>query len=153
MMVGNARECIDTLLAYVSSPETLFELKARRKRRSTTQNAYYWAMLNKLARTLNVSDSTVHREMLKNYGVREVVYLRTDVPEEDFFTYCEVTGKGKIKGQEFKTVHVFKRSSKMNSEEFSHLIDGMRQECEQQGIPFATPQEIATMQFVEPKEE
>lgn len=37
-----------------------------------------------------------------------------------------------------------------SSAEFARLIDGMREECVNQGIDVATPQEIARMRFVEP---
>lgn len=153
MITGNARQLVDHLLSYVNEPDRLFDLKERRKSRSRTQNAYYWAMLNQLARALGMGDMEVHKHMLAEYGVREVVYLREDVPEGDFFEYCDVVGRGLIKGQEFKTVHVYKRSSRMDSGEFSRLIDGMRDECAAQGIPVATPEEIARMEFVEPAQE
>lgn len=153
MQTGNARQLIDYLLQFAHEQERLFDLKERKRKRSLTQNAYYWSMLNKLARRLGMADTELHRHMLREYGVREVVYLRADVPEQEFFEYCDVTGTGLIKGQEFKTVHVYKRSSRMDSGEFSRLIDGMREECAAQGIPVATPDEIARMEFVEPAPE
>ncbi len=37
-----------------------------------------------------------------------------------------------------------------SSNEFSRLIDGMREECVLQGIDVATPQEIAEMRWTAP---
>lgn len=47
-------------------------------------------------------------------------------------------------------VRVMKGSSQMDSAEFSRLVNGMREECESQGIPVMTPAEIAALRFVEP---
>lgn len=148
---GTPRECVIWLMEQ--DGETLFEIKQKRKRRSLTQNAYYWAMLNKLARKLRISDTEVHKQMLREYGVCDVVLLRADIEPADYFEYYDAVDAGTIKGVSFKQVKAYKRSSRMDSAEFSALVDGMRYECEQQGIDVMTPEEIASLRFVEPKEE
>lgn len=148
---GKPRELVIWLMEQDS--ETTFEVRRKRKRRSLTQNAYYWAMLNKLARKLRISDSEVHMQMLRNYGVCDVVLLRADIEPADYFEYFDAVDAGTIKGVSYKQVKAYKRSSRMDSAEFSALVDGMRYECEQQGIDVMTPEEIAKLRFVEPKEE
>lgn len=149
--VGTPRECVVWLLEQDSAKR--FEVKERRMRRSITQNAYYWAMLNELARKLRVSESEAHRQMLREYGVCDVVLLRADIEPSDYFEYFDAVDAGTIKGVSYRQVKAYKRSSRMDSAEFSALIDGLRYECEQQGIGFMTPEEIARMRFVEPREE
>ena len=129
-MKGTLYECI----AYLTEcdPQKQYEVKEVKKRRSLTQNAYYWAMLNKLARKLRMGDTEVHLNMLREYGVCEVMSLSMSVPAGDYMRF-------------------YKGSSRMDSSEFSCLIEGMREECEAQGIDVATPEEIARMSFTEPE--
>ena len=148
---GKPRECVMWLMDQDS--ETVFEVRKRRKRRSLTQNAYYWSMLNELARKLRISDREAHKQMLREYGVCDVVLLRADIDPGDYFEYYDAYDAGRIKGIDYKQVKAYKRSSRMDSAEFSALVDGLRFECEQQGIDFMTPDEIARLRFVEPQKE
>ena len=150
-MVGTILECVAWLTAQ--DGEKRYEVKEVKRRRSLTQNAYYWVMLNKLARKLRMPDSEVHKNMLREYGTCDVFSVLDEVPLEGYFRYYDVIGAGRMNGRTFKHVKVYKGSSHMNSSEFSSLIDGMRQECTQQGIDVATPEEIASMRFVSPAQE
>lgn len=147
-MQGTVFECIAWLTGQ--DTEKQYEVKEVRRRRSLTQNAYYWVMLNKLARKLGMSDRQVHFHMLRDYGVCDVFSILEEVPVASYFKYYEIIGKGTVNGKTFKHVRVYKGSSQMDSAEFSRLIDGMRDECVQQGIDVATKQEIANMKWVEP---
>lgn len=149
-MRGTIFECIAWLTSQ--DPERQYEVtEAKRRKRSLTQNAYYWVMLNKLAAKLRMPDSEVHRNMLRDYGVCDVFSVLEEIPVDGYFRYYDVIGHGWANGRRFKHVKVYKGSSHMDSREFSRLIDGMREECVLQGIDVATPQEIARMRFVEPE--
>lgn len=153
-MQGTLFECIAYLTELVKDPasrEKRFEVKEKRECRSLTQNAYYWVLLNKLARKLGLGDSEVHMNMLRDYGVCEVMAFSTRVPVADYFKYYDELYIDFIDGEEKRVLKVYKGSSRMDSAEFSRLIDGMRGECEQQGIDVATPEEIARMRFIEPE--
>ena len=149
-MQGTPMECI----AYLSGldPGKCYEVKEVRRRRSLTQNAYYWAMLNKLARKLGMADSEVHLNMLRDYGSCEVFSVGMAVPLGDYFRYHDVLCVDWEGGEERRIVKVYKGSSQMDSAEFSHLVNGMRDECEAQGIDVMTPEEIARLRFIEPQE-
>lgn len=147
-MIGSLSECVFYMTKC--GAEKQFECKEHKKRRSLTQNAYYWAMLNKLARALRTSDSDLHKQMLRDYGVCEVMSLSLSVPLEDYFSYFDVVGMDYAEGEERRIVRVYKGSSRMDSAEFTRLIEGMRYECELQGIDVMTPEEIARLRFVEP---
>lgn len=148
-MQGTPLECI----AYLTGldPDKTYEVKEVRRRRSLTQNAYYWAMLNQLARKLGMADSEVHLGMLRDYGVCEVMSVAVHVPLGDFFKYHDVMCVDWEGGEERRIVKVYKGSSQMDSAEFSRLVNGMREECEAQGIDVMTPEEIASLRFVEPQ--
>ena len=149
-LTGTPKELVAWLMEQ--DPDKRFEVSEVRHRRSLTQNAYYWAMLSKLARRLRISASECHREMLREYGVCDVVLLRADIPAGDYFEYYDSFDAGTIKGVPYKQIKAYKRSSRMDSAEFSALIDGLRYECESQGIDFMTPEEVSRMRFVEPRE-
>lgn len=149
MMRGTPQDCIAWLLD--ADPGKLYELKEARPQRTLTQNAYYWAMLNRLARTLGVPDSELHLNMLREYGVCEVVSFAMHVPPEavrgylgDYYDELGVNEGVTPSRREFK---VYKGSSKMTRAEFKRLIDGMREECEAQGIDVMTPAEVAALAF------
>lgn len=146
-MVGTPSTLVQWL--FEQPHDKLYEIKERRMGRSLTQNAYYWVLLNQLARAIGAPDTELHKHMLRDYGVAEVFSVRDDVPVEGYFRYYDVIGHGWANGQLFKHIRVYKGSSEMDSREFSRLIDGMRQECEQVGIPVMTPEEIASLRFVE----
>ena len=150
-MRGTALECIQWLASQ--EPMKRFEVseETSKKKRSLTQNAYYWVMLNKLAARLRMPDSELHKNMLRDYGVCDVFSILDSIPIDGYFKYYDVIGHGYVNGRRFKHVKVYKGSSQMSSAEFARLIDGMREECVLQGIDVMTPQEIAEMRWVEPR--
>ena len=145
-MIGTPQEV--SMWLWEQAPDAIVEAKVRRKRRSLTQNGYYWAMLNKLASELRMSDDEVHRWMLRDYGACEVFTVLAEVPLDGYFRYWDEVGTGTLNGREYRHIRAYKGSSEMDSAEFTRLIDGMRQECEAVGIPFMTPEEVARLDFV-----
>lgn len=146
-MRGKLYECISWLANQ--DPNKTYEVNEVRRKRSLTQNAYYWVMLNKLAAKLRLPDHEVHFNMLRDYGVHDVFSVLEDIPIDGYFKYYDVIGHGWAAGRKFKHIRVYKGSSQMSSSEFSRLIDGMREECTLQGIDVATPEEIASMRWVD----
>lgn len=144
---GKPNEVIQWLLNQ--DRDKTFTVKERRNKRSLTQNAYYWVLNDKLAAALRMDRQTLHFLMLKRYAPCEVLTVLKKVPLEDYFKYAEVFAEGKMNGKEYNHVKIYKESSKMDSAEFSRLLDGMRDECEIQGIQTMTPEEIAGLKFVE----
>ncbi len=137
---GNRLRCIAFLQ---QADEGEYVITKATKRRSLTANAYYWAMASKLAAALHMSLHEVHVNMLRDYGVHEYFEVRADIPLNDYFAYYDVMSwhAGTC------TVRVMKRSSHMDSQEFSRLIGGMREECELQGIQVMTPAELAALPY------
>lgn len=150
-MIGTAHQAIEWLRNEVECGrgDATYEVKPKKERRSLTQNAYYWVMLGELASTLGYSESEVHRWMLREYGAHDVFSVQVDVPIDGYFRYYDVIGNGTVNGKLFKHIRAYKGSSEMDSKEFSRLIDGMRHECESQGIQVMTPEEIARLRWVD----
>ena len=133
---------------WEQKPDATIEAKVRRKSRTLTQNAYYWAMLNQLAAKLRMGDGEVHRWMLRDYGSADVFTVLAEVPVAAYFRYFDEIGKGEMNGRLYRHIRAYKGSSEMDAAEFGRLLDGMRQECEAQGLPFMTPGELARLDFV-----
>ena len=153
---GKAQEIMTRLFAFIEEwhksnqgEEPLFHIKLWKEPRSLDQNAYYWALLNRLARMLGYPADELHEWMLRNYGVHDVVLVEVNVPLGEYFDHYDVLMAGWINGRLYNHVRVFKGSSKMDTTEFSHLLNGLIQECKQQGIETRTPAEIARMEYAE----
>lgn len=150
-MIGTAEEIIHWLFEQPKG-EQLYEIKERKRKRTLTQNAYYWAMLNQLGKALRIPTSELHFRMLKEHAPFEVVSVRADIDVSGYFRYYETLGTGFANGMEFTHYRIYKGSSHMDSAEFSRLIDGAREECEAQGISVLTSEEISRLKYVEGEE-
>ena len=157
--VGNLGECVKWLRAKVAEHQAnggdgdlLFEVRVWKRKRSLTQNAYYWALLNRLGQALGYPSDELHGHMLREYGVCDVFTVRADVPLRDYFRYYDVVGSGVMDGVRYSHVRAFKGSSEMDSAEFSRLLNGVIEECRQQGIETMTPEEAARLKWIEGEE-
>lgn len=151
--VKAAREAFDELKGCTIS----VDLAKWRDKRSIDANSYYWSLLNKLARALKISTNFCHNVMLRRYGTLEeldgtpifVVIPDTDEAERS----ADESEKYHIKptsnvrdgndGKRYRTYLVLKGSHDYDTAEMSALISGIRDECQQCGIPVETPKEIA----------
>lgn len=150
-MIGNAKAIIQWLFDQQDA-DKLYEIKEKKSKRSLTANAYYWSLLNQLASVMRLSSEKLHFMMLKRYGVCEVVSVRSDIIVDGYFRYYEAIGKSDLDGKEFTHYRIYKGSSQMDSKEFSVLLDGLISECEDQGIPVLTPDEVAKLKYIEMRE-
>ena len=128
-------------------------------RRSLAANSYYWVLQGKLAGKLGISNARLHNLLLRRYGAVEtvdgerlVVFIPdTETAENDVLeaeTY-HLKPTSAIKtfndGHDRRMYVVLKGSSQYDTEEMSRLINGVVDECNQAGIPTATPDEISEM--------
>ena len=119
-----------------------------KKHRSISQNAYMWKLVNEIASKVRKSKEEVYMQMLKDYGVSEIVSMLSNINPEGYFKYYERVGFGIVNGKEFNHYRIYKGSSEFNSYEMSVLIDGVIQEAEQLGIPTLTKDEISNMRLI-----
>lgn len=150
-MIGNAKAIIQWLFDQQDA-EKLYEIKEKKSKRSLTANAYYWSLLNQLASVMRTSSDEAHFLMLQRYGQYEVISVRSDIDLQGYFKYYKEIGHGTVQGKDFCHYKIYKRSSEMDSKEFSILLDGLISECEEQGIPVLTPDEVAKLKYIEMRE-
>ena len=135
------------------------EIKKQNKKRSLDANSYYWLLVGKLSKALNISMPHCHNLMLRRYGTfklfgGQVMYVVLPDTEEasrdaDEDEECHIKPTSQVKegkdGLMYRTYILLKGSHEYSTSEFSRLVEGLVDECKQVGIQTATPDEIANM--------
>ena len=145
-MIGKPLELISYL--YNADKEKQYELREYHKRKTLSQNAYAWVLINEIANKINKSKEQVYLQMLKDYGQRIEVLLKADVKIKTYFKYYEAVSKIKKDGIEFIEYYLYKGSSQFDSKEMSIFIDGIIEEAKQLGIQTMTPNEIRKLELI-----
>ena len=124
------------------------------QKRSLSANAYAWALMNQLAAKLNKPVLEIYRETIRDIGGSSaIISIRADAAKA-FKTGWESKGDGwqvhKLDEMAtpqgaFYNLQCWYGSSVFDSVQMHHLIDLIVQECQQQGIPTMTPEEIAKL--------
>lgn len=134
------------------------EIKRYRRKRSLDANAYYWVLIGKLAKVLELSNPETHNMMLCRYGQPEIfedkaVYMTIPDTEEaekkvanatDYHLQPTSQVREGNDGIMYRTYKLLRGSHTYNTAEMSRLIDGLISECKHAGIPdreIATPDE------------
>lgn len=141
----------ETLVRFLfnQNKEKLFEIKEHKEKRTLTQNAYMWSLINEIANKMRLSKEETYIKLLKDYSQSMLVTIRADINVAKFFKYYDEVRTTKINNVDFKIYKVYEGSSQMNKQEFSILLDGVRQEAEQLGISTLTSEEISKLRWVE----
>ncbi len=124
------------------------------QKRSLSANAYAWALMNQLAAKLNKPVLEIYRETIRDIGGSSaVITIRADAAKA-----FKIGWEGKGEGWQvhkldemttpqgaFYNLQVWYGSSVFDSAQMHRLIELIVQECQQQGIPTMTPDEIAKL--------
>lgn len=145
-MIGNVQEIVNYLITQ--DREKLFEIKEHKPKRTLSQNAYAWKLINELGNKLGMSKEDLYVQLLEDYGQSIIVSLLDEINPEHYFKYYKKIGKGKTNGKGFNHYRVYKGSSEFNTIEMKYFIDGIIQECEQVGIPTLTQEQIEKMKLI-----
>lgn len=141
-MIGTFHECSMWLHEHGKDGKR-YEVKELREKRTLTQNAYYWALENRLAAILRISNEELHFQLLQRYAPVTGVILRADVDWPAYYKYTVLEWEDEKKNAKYW--RVYKGSSEMDTAEFTRLLDGLVSECKEVGIETATPEELALM--------
>ena len=115
-------------------------VKEFREKRSLSQNAYLWVLLDKLAEKVSRSREFIYKEYIRSYGVFEIIPLRNDAVERwctiwskhGLGWFCEDLGESKLNG--YTKLIAYYGSSSYNTKEMTRLIDAVIQDCQELGI-------------------
>lgn len=138
-MIGNALKLIQWL--YEQDKEQLFTIKKYKKKRNKDQNAKYWKLIGELSLKTKIGIEELHFEMLKFYSSRYEILVPVET-EIRGIEYYEKKSKIIKNGKEFNVYHVYTPSHELNETEFALLLEGLCNECKEQGIETRSPEEI-----------
>ena len=142
---------IDELTQLTANGKELsVEIKPYRARRSLDANSYCWVLCQKLAEKLNSTKEDIYKEAIRKAGQFDFIAV-TESAAEQFLKAWQSKGLGwyaealesKIEG--CKKIMVYYGSSVYDSKEMAHLLNYIVDECKEQGIDTATPEEINRM--------
>lgn len=142
-MVGTSNKLITYLIEQAKDKQ--FELKEYHQKRGLKANSYYWELVNQLADVLRMSKEELHLFLLQQYGQSEIVSVVASIDVKPYFKYYSEAGESVLNGKTFKHYKVYKGSSEMDSREMSILINGLVDECKNQGIETKPKAEIESL--------
>lgn len=131
-----------------------------KEKRSLNANAYAWVLLGELARTLDTKSYELYEEYLreqpKYYRDENGDYVVVTIPSKTPVSAISVedeSGEGKIHWKFYKQSKDGKfcsyirilGSSHFDTEEMSHFINLIVEDCKDQGIQTLTPKELAEL--------
>ena len=153
-MTGNAMEIIAYLsgIRDESKKNRIYDLTERKEKRSLDSNSYFHVLCDKLRQKLGISMAACKNHLITSYGQidyddqgRQVV-IKANIPvesmQEQEFLHCLPV---KAESNDVIFYRVYRGSHTYNSVEMQRLIQGTIDECKEQGIETATPNELARM--------
>ena len=158
LSVESTGEILQNLFDELKDKIVDLKLKVHRDKRSLDANAYYWAMLTKLADKLHRSNNAIHNMLLALYGdvemidgqvvevwIKESEKALHDVREASEHHLKPTSNLTFRDGELFRSYQMMKGSSQYDSKQMSRLINGLLDECREQGIPTITDEECERM--------
>lgn len=129
------------------------EIKRLYNRRTNDANAYFHFLVNKLARHFNISDTEMKIKMNLQYGtiardnnnVCVGVKIPANVDIKEYYEYAKWFGECVEGGIKFNKYLFYKQTHTLNTKEMADLIEGVVQECRDNGIPTKTDEEVKDM--------
>lgn len=120
--------------------DKLYELKEYKRPRNKEQNKKYWKLLYELANVLKMNIEELHFKMLKDYSVRYQVCVPHNTKLRGVKYFEKLSSRVK-NGNMWDIYMIYTPSHELNISEFAFLMNGLVQECEQQGIDTRSPYE------------
>ena len=123
-----------------------------REKRSNSANAYFHVLVNEIALELGVSDESIKKSLVVDYGVIAKdsnglnigFKLPASVDVDTLYPYTKCFDTREENGMSFKCYLVYKRTRDMNTKEMARLIDGAIERAQELGIDTDTPEQIAS---------
>ncbi len=132
----------ETVLRWLQDqPAGRYECNKAKRKRTLTQNSYYWALLSELAGALGLSNDELHFQLLKRYSTPQPFATFDNVDVSKFMRYYE------RRNQDGNVIYYlfYTPSSEMDTKEFKRLLDGLISECQEVGIETLNAHELALL--------
>ena len=136
------------------------DVTVHRDKRSKDANSYFHVLVGKLADVLRESKHYIKNKIVAEYGQPYIydgkiaTYTTTIPPEVIHYlpqTDCHLwlTNTNQLKGETWYSYRVYKKTSELDSKEFSIMLDGLIRECQDMDIETMTPDELLRLQGYE----
>ena len=126
--------------APTALPEDVhIQIRPIEKDRTRASHALFWVLIGKLAKALKEDKWYVYRKILRKYGAFESLWIDKENPDalaaltREWRDY-EIVGICSEQGKEYFEVLCYYGSSKLDSEGFSQLIEGLKTELRNVGV-------------------
>ena len=130
------------LVLEINSPNVDVEIKRKYKKRSTDANAYAWHLIGELADRLRVDKQVVYLIMLERYGQGGVVKIKNKDAAAFKRQMKYWREHERLTDENASYYRFWVGSSNYDTREMSVFIDGIVEECKEQGIETMTPREL-----------
>ena len=135
-----------------------FSLTAKviKKKRSLDQNSYFWVLIKKLAKKMQISYTDCYKNIIKDGGVYNELALKKDAVNRFKSSWesngmgwiCEVIGENKL-DSDYVNLLIYCGTSGYESDEMARILDVLIDECKANGIEVLSPAELARMREME----
>jgi hypothetical protein len=146
------KSILRALEQFKEDKELTIQIKEYHQKRTLSQNAYMWKLLEEIGKKLQLSKEQVYKNYIKDYGLNEIMPLRNDAVERFNQTWCkngigwftEILGKSKLNG--YTNIIAYYGSSTYNTQEMARILDAVINDCEELDIPTMTLSEVLHLQ-------
>lgn len=139
-MTGRPEELVKFL--FNQDRDKVFDLTEHKEKRSNNANRLLWECLGELAVALKSDKWSIYLLMLKRYGKYTYICVKPNAVEsmQKQWRESEIIDEDfTLNGEKAVQMLCYFGSSTYNTQEFSHLLDGVISEMKEVGIP--TPME------------
>ena len=127
-------------------PNTEWELKPYRQKRSLSANSYAWVLLDKLAEKLRTTKEDLYKVAVSRVGVFEEIKVTSPEAGQRFKRVWQHNGLGWLtKTIDETTLLAYYGSSTYDTKQMARLIDYLQDECKEQGIETKPQWEVDAM--------
>lgn len=129
-----------------------YELRKKGNPRSLTVNRYFHSLVSKISSAIGVDADTVKADLVFRYGAlleedgKPVGAMLPYKADPSFLHgYPKCYKEKELDGKLYKCYLIYKRTSELDSKEFSKLLDGAIAEANDLGIDTMTPEEVSRL--------
>ena len=148
------RENCRRLWDKFSEAEVSVTIKKYSKPRSLSANSYFHVLCEKIAVATNQGNDEVKKQLVMEYGTYARLpeggiagaTLPASATPENYYPYDKWYKDMEIDGRDYSCYIFMKRTSEMDSSEFSRLVDGAIREAKELGIETMTPSDLARLE-------
>lgn len=153
-----ANKSVIGALEGLDDSELTVSIKKYSKKRTLSQNAYMWAIMEEIAQKTQYTKEKIYKQYIKDYGVFEILPIKNDAVESfknkwgknGLGWFCQDLGESKLDG--FTKLIAYYGSSTYNSVEMARVIDAVVNDANDLGISTLTLKDIMLLKNDNDKE-